>query len=183
MAGMALNWIVLWTFLLPGANGEHPFYVSNTIAHYNEETATIQISSHIFLDDLEKGIHQKTGVWIKYGSEKESLKADSLIYDYLSSNMQWHLMDTLVRFKYIGAEMSEDFSALWCYLESPEIAVGKAKLDIENHLLMEVYDDQKNIVHFNMPDEDHYFLFRNADQKESMIVDFPGKTTGTTSHE
>lgn len=180
---MALNWIAVLAFCLLGWNGEHPFYVSNTIAHYNEETATIQISSHIFLDDLEKGIHQKSGVWIKYGSANESPKADSLIYDYLSSKMQWHLMDTLVHFNFIGAEMSEDFSALWCYLESPEIASGKAKLDIDNQLLMEVYDDQKNIVHFNMPDEDHYFLFRNAAQRETMIVDFPGKTIGSASNE
>lgn len=180
---MTWQWMALWIVVLSGWNADHPFYVSNTIAHYNEETATIQISSHIFLDDLEKGIHQKSGVWIKYGSENESPFRDSLIFDYLSEHIQWQLMDTLVKLDYIGAEMSEDYSALWCYLESPEIISGKTKLDIKNSLLMEVYNDQKNILQFNMPEDDHYFLFRNASQRESMIVEFPGKTTGANSDE
>jgi len=180
---MTWQWIALWIVLLTGWKADHPFYVSNTIAHYNQETATIQISSHIFLDDLEKGIHQKSGIWIKYGSDNQSPFTDSLIYDYLSEHIQWYLMDSLLELNFIGAEMSEDFSALWCYLESPEIAPGKAKLDIENTLLMEIYSDQKNILHFNMPADDHYFLFRNASQRESMIIDFPPIKSGEKSHE
>ncbi len=180
---MTWQWMALWIVVLTGWNADHPFYVSNTIAHYNEETATIQVSSHIFLDDLEKGIHQKSGIWLKYGSENESPHADSLIYDYLSEHIRWHLMDTLVRLNYIGAEMSEDYSALWCYLESSEISSGKTKLDIENSLLMEVYDSQKNILHFNLPQDDHYLLFRNASQIESMIVNFPPIKSSSESRE
>ena len=50
----------------------------------------------------------------------------------------------------LGKEISKDLAGVWCYLEIPNIEAIK-QLKIQNQLLLEVFDDQKNIVHIRGP--------------------------------
>lgn len=151
----------------------HPFYISNTIAQFNSRTGTLQISSHLFVDDLELAIEEQSGISIKYASDKEYANKDSLIEVYLKRHLILEHSDTVLNLNYIGSELSEDYSAVWCYLESPVLPEGSLELEITNHLLMEIFPSQKNIFQIDAPDNSDYFLFRSPKQTESTILEIP----------
>ena len=72
------------------------------------------------------------------------------------------LKDNNVEYEYIGKETSEDLQAIWCYLEIINIESIKS-IRVENSLLMELFDDQKNIIHIMMPDKKQgYFMLEKG---------------------
>lgn len=100
---------------------------------------------HIFIDDLEVALAVQGTENLKIGTGKESAYADDYVASYIQGRM--HLLngnDTLQQ-QFLGKELSADLAAIWCYIEIP-IGGKLEELTIDNSLLMEVYDDQKNIM-------------------------------------
>ena len=50
----------------------------------------------------------------------------------------------------MGKELSEDKIAVWCYLEFPAQALRGVKFLLANKILLDVYDDQRNILDIRM---------------------------------
>ncbi|MFT7603922.1 MAG: hypothetical protein ACI8VT_001490, partial [Saprospiraceae bacterium] len=71
-------------------------------------------------------------------------------------------------FEFIGKEQSEDLQAVWCYLEVTNIKFFNS-IEVTNSLLMEVFEDQKNIVHIKAPDNKQgYFLFQKGQEHDKV---------------
>ena len=60
----------------------HKFYVSVTQIDYNQSKGRIEISSRIFIDDLEKVLDKKYHQKLNLATRQESPKAKELIAQY-----------------------------------------------------------------------------------------------------
>ncbi|MEQ6168258.1 DUF6702 family protein [Ekhidna sp. MALMAid0563] len=125
----------------------HPFHVSVSDIKYKEDQKAIQISTRIFLDDLELALRAFTG------NEKLDIM-DEKSWNFINENLEKYLLDRMMlwddkgreyELNYIGAEIEED--VMWCYIEIEKVKKLK-QVKVWNSILHEVWGDQENLVHF-----------------------------------
>ncbi|OAQ39920.1 hypothetical protein A5893_10180 [Pedobacter psychrophilus] len=134
--------IVLFSFL-------HPFYVSVTDIRHNAKNKSIEISSKIFFDDLEREIELENKVSFDIIKPVDKAKVDLLIANYIKKHLQLKVDGKLMAMNYIGYEIQED--AAWCYLEIPKInKVGK--IEIDNNILFKLHQEQINMLNVTVND-------------------------------
>jgi len=125
----------------------HEFHLSKSTVNFDTESSALQLTMHIFIDDLEDALALQQLPPLYIGTEKEDSTADVHIADYIASTLILTTgTDTLAQ-EFIGKELSNDLAAIWCYVEVP-LGSTVSELSFSNSLLMEVFDDQKNIMTF-----------------------------------
>lgn len=122
----------------------HPFHVSVTDIVFDERSGAIQISSRIFTDDLENALRLMSGN-PTFDILENPKVTDDLIGQYFAKTLKLTLDDKTQKVVYLGSEVEAD--AHWCYLEVTGIK-PPAKVALEFDLLHELFDDQRNMVHF-----------------------------------
>ena len=167
IAAGAIYFLASFLGLFPPA---HDFHLSKTAVHYNEEAKSLEVTMHIFIDDLELAMASQ-GIEAMYiATEKEHEHADSMIHKYISSVFQLRVDQQVVDFEFLGKEESEDLIAIWCYLEKKDITPMQT-IAVRNSLLTEIYDDQKNMFSFKGIGIKEYLLF--DDKKQSEVFRLP----------
>jgi len=125
----------------------HPFHVSVSDIKYKEDQKAIQISTRIFLDDLELGLKEYTG------DDKLDIMEDSR-WGFIEENLGNYLLERIklwdekgkpYKLNYLGAEMEGD--VMWCYIEIEKVKKLK-HIKVSNSVLHEVWEDQENLIHF-----------------------------------
>jgi hypothetical protein len=155
--------IVLASHIAPEV---HEFHVSKCLIEYKAEQAALQVSLHIFIDDLEEGLRRQGHGQLYLCTKDESKKADELVEAYLVDRLSLTVNGAPVSFKYIGKEISDDLAGAWCYMEVENIR-SLESIDITNRLLMEVFDDQKNIVSVMGSGHRATLLFQRGQERKS----------------
>ncbi len=149
---------------------EHEFHLSKCQIDYSDSDQALQISLHLFIDDLEDALREQGADKLFICSDKEHEEAEMHLFQYIQQRLTLKVDNQAVTYEFIGKEPSEDLQAVWCYLEISSVAPPK-RLDISNDLLMEIFDDQKNIVVVSGPGKkDGYFLFVKGKHEDG--VDF-----------
>lgn len=152
--------------LLFSPSEAHEFHVSKSQIEYNEAQQSLQISMHIFLDDLEIAIEESGGGKHFLCTEKETEDAVTILRKYLTQQFIINVDGTTKSYDFIGKELSEDLAAIWCYLEIKDIQTPTS-MEVTNRILMDLYDDQKNIVHIIGPEQQQgYFMFQKGNSTE-----------------
>ncbi len=147
----------------------HDFHMSKSEIRYVSERNTIELSIHIFIDDLELTLADFGVEGLEIGTDNESDEADKYIQEYLSSTLKLNCNSSELTFDWVGKELSEDLMAIWCYLQINE-ANQCQQITIENTILTEKYDDQKNIVSFKTDTSIRdYFIFDSEDQIRNFV--------------
>jgi hypothetical protein len=146
----------------------HPIHLTKSSLEFNAEAKTLQISIHIFLDDLELALETKGAASnLQLCTPKEHPKGEQYLISYLREQFHVQVDEMPMAFKFIGKEISEDFLATWCYLEVEGVETFKS-LKVTNKILMEIYDDQRNIVQVKGPNQKKvYFMFDSKQQAET----------------
>ena len=149
-------------------DSKHEFHISKCLIEYNEKEKALQLTLHLFIDDLEEALRQQGADELFICTDKESEKAEDYIYKYLQNNLAIDLEDQSLTYNFIGKEISEDLVAVWCYLEIENIERFN-KIHVKNNILLEVFEDQKNIISVIGPDRKKgYLLFNNAKNEETI---------------
>ena len=160
--------MVLSSTILPYGITDHQFHISKSQIAYNTTDQALQVSMHIYVDDLEEALRRRGHDQLYINTEKEVASADSLIYQYLADVFTITIDEVNQSFNYVGKESSEDLQAIWCYLEVENIPAIQ-RLDLELSLLMEIYDDQKNMILVEKTNgESDYFMFTINDHADSV---------------
>lgn len=167
----ALFW--LGSFLLfsfSAAENAHEFHVSKTEIDYNGDEDALQITLHIFLDDLELSM-QKQGADKQFlCTEKELPGADSVYLAYLKNNFQIEINGGQVAdYQWVGKEISADLAAVWTYIEIPNVT-DLTDISVKNSIILDIHDDQKNIVQIRGAAGSGYFMLRK--EAETQKVEF-----------
>ena len=123
----------------------HAIHITKTEINHNTKYQTLEISTHIFLDDLESSM-KINGLEIKHiGTSKEPSYTDDFLLKYLKKKLSIKKGDKELNYTWVGKEISTDLQAVYCYLEVVGIDAIQ-NIGIQNNLLLDLYDDQTNIV-------------------------------------
>ncbi|MEL6142402.1 MAG: DUF6702 family protein [Bacteroidota bacterium] len=140
---MLKTWLSL-LFLLPFLPN-HDFHISKTTIRYVAEREQVQVEMHIFLDDLEIALEEAGSPKLYIGTELEMQQTGATIASYLEKHftLTWNGQPLPVGF--LGYELSDDLQALWIYLQA-KTREDLQSISVQNTILTEIYDDQKNLV-------------------------------------
>jgi len=130
----------------------HKYYVSVTDVEYATEEKSLQVISRLFVDDIEKVLHERYNDSIKI----EHKLADAYIEKYFSKKLLITVNNELKQFRFIGKEIEDDM--VHCYFEIENI-LSIETIDVTNKLLFDVFDSQQNITHLKINDKKKSFLF------------------------
>ena len=156
----------LFILLLPlfAFVGVHKFYLSVTNVDYSDKDKALQITSRIFIDDFEQVLQERYNFEAKLATENESESADAFIEKYLRAKLVVATDGEPVSYSFIGKKYDTD--VMVCYIEVPEIDLAKIKsIQIENEILTDLFDEQQNIVHFNINGKKKSFVLVKSDTK------------------
>ena len=132
---------------LTGANGGevHPIHVSVSEINYSEKDKALQITSRIFIDDLELSIrHQRKEPEMDLLAPNNGLTTDLLVSEYLKDHFKIKLDGKLQKMKLLGHEVED--VAIVCYIEIENVKKVK-DIEVYNDIITETWDDQSNLVH------------------------------------
>lgn len=160
----------LWLWQSPSPVADHAFHVSRCEIRHNTKAQSLEVTMHIFIDDLEAALKKQGHDKLFLCTEKESSNADAVLLRYLQQQFRLDINGKPAAFTYIGKEMSDDMIAAWCYLEIPKVKTVKSLL-VRNKILLDVYSDQKNIIQIIVPGHrDGYAVLETSHTEE--LFDF-----------
>lgn len=123
----------------------HPVHISVSEINYSEKDKALQMTSRIFIDDLELSIrqdlHDDALDLLKPNNGKTT---DQLVSAYLAKHIKIKVDGKLVQQNYLGSEIED--VAIICYIEMPNIKKLKT-IETHNDVIQETHADQSNLVH------------------------------------
>jgi hypothetical protein len=144
--------------------GAHKFYVSVTNVEYYDKGKALQITSRVFIDDFEKALEERYEVKTLLGTPKEILNAEVYIEKYLKAKFLVKINGEVVRYQFLGKKYDNDI--MICFLEIPEIALSQLNsIEIQNELLMDIFEEQKNILHYKILEKKKSFVLIRENNK------------------
>jgi len=145
----------------------HKYYVSVTTINYSQKDDALQITSRIFIDDLERTLEERYGLKAGLNTLGEDKSADNYIERYFRSKLFLKIDGREKPFNFLGKKYDTDMVV--CYLEVPKVALAKAKsIEIRNELLMDVFEEQQNIVNFKWNGKKKSFLLIKENNKGTL---------------
>lgn len=125
----------------------HDFHSSVTQIDYNEKNKSLEITVRLFTDDLCLALENAGAPKMELGTQSEPPSANEHVAEYLKTHLSFSVNGKTVEAKYLGKEAQLD--ATWCYLEIQKVGNVK-KLEIENSIMLNEFDDQTNMVNLNI---------------------------------
>jgi len=138
------------------------------MVEYNAQERALQMSMHLFIDDLETALAERGVDSLFICTQMESPDAEHYMELYLADQFRIYIDGEPVAYRFLGKEISKDLQAVWCYLEVTDLDPF-TQLEVTNELLIEVFDDQKNIMHIVGPNRrEGTLLFRKGATTEKV---------------
>lgn len=164
MKKIVLNSTLILLFFLFSAFTFHKFYVGVYQVDYAPEKKMLQITSRIFIDDLNDAIEKKYKLKSNVGTEKETAADVTLLKNYLSENFSVKVNGQSKTIVFVSKE-TEDQNVLVCYTKITDVAKIKA-LEVSNTILVDWNSEQQNITHFLINGTKKTVLFTESSRKE-----------------
>ena len=142
----------------------HPIHVSTANIEYNKQDNKVEVICTIFTDDFEaalvKQYHKKTDL------NKAEMHAamDVLVKNYIADHLQIKISASALPLNYLGFEINKEATDV--YFESGVIPAVK-KIEVDDSLLHNLFDDQINIVHITVNGERKSEKLNYPDRKVS----------------
>ncbi len=142
----------------------HKFYVSVTNINYAPKEDALQITSRVFTDDFENVLRERYDITLGLGTEEESTVADEYVEKYLRAKFLLRINKKDAPFIYIGKKQDND--VLIFYLEVPKVNYSEIKsIEIQNEVLLDLFEEQQNVVHFKLKDYKKSFILVKENNK------------------
>jgi predicted transcriptional regulator len=158
------KFILLFVLPLLAFATAHKFYVSVTNINYSEEDDALQITTRIFIDDLEQVLEERYGIDAQLATQSESKLADQYIEKYLRAKFLIELNNQPTVAKFLGKRYDND--VVICYLELENINFDSIKsIAFQNEVLTDLFPEQKNIVHLKWKGNKKSFVLIKENNK------------------
>lgn len=122
----------------------HEYYVSLTEITYNPENERVEIISRLYHDDFETVLKARYNENIELKPSNQSENVESLIRLYFDKKFKISIKEKEVKIEYLGYKFDQDRINIFLKVEGVK---DFDSIKIENLLLTDVIEDQKNIVH------------------------------------
>lgn len=141
----------------------HPLHVTLTNVETIENNTKCEITIKIFKDDFETVIQNYSGVTLNLGTKEEIDSIENHFMPYINDKFSIIFDGEKMDLTFINRK--ENFEAIWITLNCKYYNVSNIK--IKNKLLIDLYEDQKNLV-----------IFKNDKIQQGIDLD-----TNTTEYE
>lgn len=148
-------------FLSLTAFSVHKFYMAVYQVNYAPEKKMLQITSRIFIDDLNKALEKKYSKKMYLGSEKETPEGIVLLKKYFSENFFIKVNGQSKTINLLSKELEGD--VLVCYSSIKEISKINT-IEITNTMLVDWNSEQQNITHVTVLGEKNSILFTDSNK-------------------
>ena len=129
--------------------------------NYAPEKKMLQITSRIFIDDLNKALEKKYSKKLYLGSEKETPEGIVLLKKYFSENFFIKVNGQSKTINLLSKELEGD--VLVCYSSIKEISKINT-IEITNTMLVDWNSEQQNITHVTVLGEKNSILFTDSNK-------------------
>lgn len=133
--------------------------------NYAPEKKMLQITSRIFIDDLNNALEKKYNKKVYLGTEKESPEEIILLKKYFLGKFSVKVNGQSKAINFLSKELEGDI--LVCYCNVKEITKINS-LEIFNTVLIDWNTEQQNITHVNVSGEKKSILFTNSNRSEML---------------
>ena len=142
----------------------HKFYVSVTNVNYIDKDDSIQITTRIFIDDLEAVLLERYGVKTSLGTPQEGALANDYIEKYLNTKLLVRLNQETRVYDFLGKRYDND--VVICYLEIAKVNLPDFNnIEIQNEILTDLFEEQQNLVHLKIKGKKKSFvLFKESNK-------------------
>lgn len=167
---LLMCWSILQTpfpILSVDPKAVHAIHVSKCEMQFNQESSTLEVATQIYLDDLQTQLAVLGAPDLHLCTEKESKNAEKELLKYLLQKLKIKVDGKALEAIFVGKEPSEDMLAVWTYLEYPMPATFSA-VHVQYDVLMDLYDDQKNIVNIKVKGKNGYMLLNKKHTEETI---------------
>ena len=141
----------------------HKFYMAIFQVNYAPEKKMLQVTSRIFIDDLNLALEKKYGKKTFLGSEKESNEDITNLKKYFTENLIFIVNGQIKPVTFLSKEIEGDL--IICYCRVTDVAKFNS-VEITNTVLTHWNSEQQNILHFNAFGEKKTFLFTASNKTE-----------------
>jgi hypothetical protein len=145
----------------------HKYYLSVTELQYNEEENAIQIITRLFYDDLEAVLQERYEKSLKVNPDEDQEKLNKYLSKYITQKIGITVNGNTQNLNFLGKEYEDDY--IVCYIEITGIEDIKT-IEIQNTALMDLFEDQKNMVHTHILGKKKSLLLR--DGKTKAVLNF-----------
>lgn len=142
----------------------HKFYVSVTNVGYSDKDKALQITTRLFIDDLESVLKERYDFEAHLATDQESDVAKDYMERYLRTKFVVEVNGAQASYNYVGKKYDNDVVIF--YLEIPEVELSKVNsIQIQNEILTDLFDEQQNIVHFKIGQKKKSFVLMKENTK------------------
>ena len=156
--------LLLCCIPLIAADSAHKYYVSVSDITYSESSASLQIISRYFTDDLDMLLGERYGIEARLMADDEPASSEAYLKKYLAGKFRVYINGKLTAFEFLGKEYDNDLTK--CYMEIPGVSMDSVKsIRVESEVLYDLFEDQQNIIHLQFPDKKKSFLLHKENYK------------------
>jgi hypothetical protein len=142
----------------------HKFYVSVTNISYSEKNDALQITSRVFIDDLDQLLKERYDIDAKLSADNESELVDKYLEKYLRTKFIVQINGEDSSYEIIGRKYDNDVCVFYLEIAAIELPTVKS-IQIQNELLTDMFDEQQNVVHFKINGKKKSFVLIKSDTK------------------
>ena len=157
--------LLVLLFLTSSAFTLHKFYMAVYQINYAPEKKMLQITSRIFIDDLNKTLEKKYHKKFNLGNENDSAEELILAKEYLTNHFSIKVNNQSKSMNFLSKEMDDD--VLVCYWNIKGISKINS-LEINNSILTDWIPEQKNLVHVAVLGVKNSFLLTSSTSSEML---------------
>ena len=155
--------ILILLFLIPVF---HPIHISVTNMEYDVEKQLFEVSFKIFWDDFETIIWRNYDVNLKLTRQDERKDKELYFSKYIFDHFLIKADEKLLNGSFKKGEIKE--LSIWMDF-SFSCPPDTKKLEIENQIMMDMFDDQTNLLMFRFKKVDKAFILKQG--KEKIAID------------
>jgi len=144
------------------AMGLHKFYVAIFQIDYVPQKKMVQITTRIFVDDLNDALKKKYQTTTFIGLEKETPEDITLMKKYFIDKFKLTINGQPKTITYLSNELENN--VIICYFNIKEVS-KLSTIEIENTILTELHSEQQNIIQFNDNGKKQSILLTNETTK------------------
>lgn len=153
-------------FLTSFSAKDHETYLSVTEIEYDLEQKSVQVISRVFINDFEDVLSKRYQQEVSL-SYKADLKSNKMLMQkYLAKKLVLQVDGKEINLKLLGSKFDADQIVL--FLEAENIQSFK-RVEVENLILTDLFDAQKNITHVKKGDDIESMLLTKANSSNTVI--------------
>ncbi|WP_051201408.1 DUF6702 family protein [Christiangramia portivictoriae] len=131
------------------SSDDHETYLSVTEIEYRQDSKSVQVISRVFIDDMEDALSRRFGKQVSLAYKKDLSANKDLLEKYYSKKLSIQSNNKDIPLKLLGSKFDADQIVL--FLEGKNVE-DFTSVEVENLVLTDLFDTQKNIVHVKKGD-------------------------------